>query len=102
MHQKSLGHPTDTAAVIHSGEEGWPELLLPDYAAKVLFGQMQEAFQLLNAVFADVAGSVGGTCLLKKPGSFLMVGFGHIKGVFKGGLVKRLVIHGTSVVPIPG
>jgi hypothetical protein len=63
---------------------------------------MEEAFQLPNAVFANVAGGMGSTSLLKKPGGFLVVGFSHIKGVFKGGLVKRLVIHGTSVVPIPG
>jgi hypothetical protein len=102
MHQKSLGHPTDRETVIHSGEEEWPELLLPDYSPKIFFGQVEEAFQLPNAVIADVAGSPGSTGLLKKPDGLLVVGFGDVKGVFKGGFVKSLVIHGTSVVPIPG
>jgi hypothetical protein len=31
-----------------------------------------------------------------------MVGFCHIKGVFKGGVVESFVIHATSVVPFPG
>ena len=102
MHQKSLGHPTDTRTDIHSGEEEWPELLLPDYPPEILFGQVEEAFQLPNAVFADVAGSLGSTGLLKKPDSLLVVGFGHVEGVFKSGVVESFVIHGTSVVPIPG
>jgi hypothetical protein len=102
VHQKSLGHPTDTRTDIHSGEEEWPELLLPGYSPKIFFGQMEEAFQLPNAVFAGVAGSVGSTGLLKKPDGLLVVGFGHVKGMFKGGLVESLVIHGTSLVPIPG
>jgi hypothetical protein len=102
VHQKSLGHPTDTQTDIHNGEGEWPELLLPDYPPKILFGQLEEAFQLPNAVFADVAGSLRSTGLLKKPDSLLVVGFGYVKGVFKGGLVESLVIHGTSVVPIPG
>ena len=78
------------------------ELLLPDDSPKIFFGQVEEAFQLPNAVFADVAGGLGGTGLPQKPDGFLVVGFGDVKGVFKGGLVKSLVIHGTSVVPIPG
>lgn len=76
--------------------------MLPDYSSKIFFGQVEEAFQLPNAVFADVAGCPGGTGLLKEPDGLFVVGFGHVKGVFKGGLVKSLVIHGTSVVPIPG
>ncbi|MET3718586.1 hypothetical protein ABIB27_000412 [Arthrobacter sp. UYEF21] len=31
-----------------------------------------------------------------------MVGLRYVKGVFEGGLVESFVIHGTSVVPIPG
>lgn len=102
MHQKSLGHPTDTWTVIHSGEEEWPELLLPGYTPKIFVGQVEEALQLSNAVFSDVARSVGSTGLFKKPNGLFVVGFGDVKGVFKGGLVESLVIHGTSVVPIPG
>jgi hypothetical protein len=65
VHQKSLGHPTDAETVIHSGEEEWPKLLLPGYSPKIFFGQVEEVFQLPNAVFADVACRVGSTCLLK-------------------------------------
>jgi hypothetical protein len=95
-------HPTDTRTDIHSGEEEWPGLLLPDYPPKIFFGQVEEAFQLANAVFADVADGLRSTGLLKKPDSLLVVGFGDVKGMFQGGLVESLVIHGTSVVPIPG
>ncbi|GAC1494499.1 MAG: hypothetical protein NVS2B15_15870 [Pseudarthrobacter sp.] len=76
--------------------------MLPDYSSKVLFGQVEEVFQLPNPVFADVAGGPGGAGLFKEPDGLFMVGFSDVKGVFKGGLVKSLVIHGTSVVPIPG
>jgi hypothetical protein len=31
-----------------------------------------------------------------------MVGFCHIKGVFKGGFVESFVSHATSLVPFPG
>ncbi|MDR6417399.1 hypothetical protein J2808_004160 [Pseudarthrobacter sulfonivorans] len=31
-----------------------------------------------------------------------MVGLGDVEGVFKGGVVESFVIHGTSVVDIPG
>jgi hypothetical protein len=102
MHQKSLNHHRDTGAVVHSGEEEWPELLLPDYPSKVFFGHMEEAFKLPDALLADVARGMGGPGPFKKPAGLLVIGLGDIKGVFKGGLVKSLVIHDTSLVPFPG
>lgn len=110
QHQKSLGHPTDTQAVIHNGEEEWrgyaaywqDRLLLPGYAAQILFGNLEEPFELAHPVRADVAGSPGRSRLLQEPDGFFMVGLGDVEGVFKGGLVESFVIHATSVVPIPG
>lgn len=110
MHQKSLGHPTDTPPVIHNGEDEWPgssaycygRLLLPDYTAQVFFGNLQEPFELAHTVVADVACSPGRAGLLQEPDGFFVVGLGDIEGVFKGGLVESFVIHATSVVPIPG
>ena len=101
MHQKSLGHPTDTGTVIHSGEDEWPELLLPDYSSKIS-AKWRRLSNCRTRSSPTSAGSPGSTGLLKEPDGLFVVGFGDVKGVFKGGFVKSLVIHGTSVVPIPG
>ena len=84
------------------GRTSGRDLLLPDNPAEVLFGQMEEAFQLPDAVLADIAGGQASTGLLQKPHGLFMVGLGDVEGVFKGGVVESFVIHGTSVVPIPG
>ena len=84
------------------GRKSGQDLLLPGHAPEIFFGQLEEAFQLPHAVSTDVAGRPGSTGLLKKPDGLLVIGLGHVKGVFKSGLVERFVIHGTSLVPIPG
>ena len=78
------------------------ELLFPGYPPEILFGQAEEAFQLPDTVLADVAGRVCRTGLLQEPEGLFMIGLGDVKGVFQGGVVESFVIHGTSVVPIPG
>lgn len=79
-------------------------LLLPGHAAKVFLGDGQQAFKLAHPLVADVARLLSCTGVLKEPHCFLVVGFRHVKGVLEGGFVLkcRFVVHGTSVVPIPG
>jgi hypothetical protein len=84
------------------GRTSGRDLLLPDHPPEILFGQLEEAFQLPDAVLANIAGSQRSTGLLHEPDSLFMVGLGDVEGVFKGGVVESFVIHGTSVVPIPG
>ncbi|MET4143517.1 hypothetical protein ABIB45_000370 [Arthrobacter sp. UYCo732] len=84
------------------GRKGGPDLLLPYHPPKILFSQLKEAFQLPDAACANVAGGQGRTGLLQQPDGLFVVGLRYVKGVFEGGLVESFVIHGTSVVPIPG
>jgi hypothetical protein len=79
-------------------------LLLTHYPPEVLLGNGQEALKLTHPVLADVASGVPRACAFQKPDGFLVIGLGHVQGVFQGGLVlkRRIFIHGTSVVPIPG
>lgn len=84
------------------GRTSGRDLLLPDHPAEILFRELEEAFQLPDAVLTDVAGGQGSTGLLQQPDGLFVVGLGDVKGVFKGGVVESFVIHGTSVVDIPG
>ena len=84
------------------GRKSGGGLLLPNYAPEIFFGQLKEAFQLPHAVIAYIACSPRCPGLFQKPDGLLVIGFGDVKGVFEGGLVESVVIHGTSVVPIPG
>ena len=77
-------------------------LLLPDDAAQIFFGNLEEPFELAHPVVVDVAGSPGRARLFQEPDGFFVVGLGDVEGVFKGGLVQSFVIHAISVVPIPG
>lgn len=76
--------------------------MLPGYTAQILFGNLEEPFELAHPVVADIAGSPGRARLVQEPDGFFVVGLGDVEGVFKGGLVESFVIHPTSVVPIPG
>lgn len=76
--------------------------MLSDYTPKIFLGHPEEAFKLVHAVLADVAGGPGRAGLLQKPDGLLMVGLGEVEGVFKSGVVESFVIHATSVVPFPG
>ncbi len=76
--------------------------MLPNYPPEIFLGKLEEAFELPHAVLTDVAGSVARTGLLQEPDGLLMVGLGDVKGVFESSVVEGFVIHGTSVVPIPG
>lgn len=78
MHHKSLGHPTDIRADIHSGEEQWPDggLLLPGYPPEIFLGELEEGLELAHPVIADVSGASRSTRLLQEPDGFLVVGLG--------------------------
>jgi hypothetical protein len=84
------------------GRKSGLDLLLPNYPSEIFFGQLEEAFQLPHTVIAYVTCSPRCAGLFQKPDGFLMVRLGDVEGMFKGGLVESVVIHGTSVVPIPG
>lgn len=84
------------------GRTSGPELLLPGNPPEVLFGQLEQAFQLVDAFLTDIAGSVGRTGLLQEPDGLFVVGLGNVKGVFESGVVESFVFHCTSVVLIPG
>ena len=79
-------------------------LLLAHHPSEVLFRDGQQAFQLTYPVLADVSRCVGGAGAFKQPDRFLVIGFGHVKGVLESGFVLqyRVFFHATSVVPIPG
>ena len=77
-------------------------LLLPGDPPEIFRCNRKEVFELAHAVLADVPGLIRGPRILKEPGRLLMVGFCHVKGVFKGGVVESFVIHATSLVPFPG
>ena len=79
-------------------------LLLPHHPPEVLLGNGQETLKLPHPVRADVARGMPGAGPLQQPYGFLVVGLGHVQGVFQGGFVlkRRFFIHGTSVVPFPG
>jgi hypothetical protein len=79
-------------------------LLLPHHPSEVLLGNRQESLKLPYPVLAHVTRLMAGAGALKQPDRLLVVGLGHIEGVFQGGFVlkRRFFIHGTSVVPFPG
>jgi hypothetical protein len=104
----SLGQLHGRPPVFHSVEGRWVfsrgQSLLPHHSSEVFLRYCQESFKLADAVLAHVSRRVSGAGALKQPDGFLVVGFGDVEGVLKGGLVleRRFFIHGTSVVPFPG
>ena len=80
------------------------KLLLPHHPPEVLLGDGQESLKLPHPVPADVTCLIAGAGAFKKPDGLFMVGLCHVEGVFQGGFVlkRRIIIHGTSVVPFPG
>lgn len=79
-------------------------LLLPHHPPEVFLCNGEEPFELPHTVLTDIAGPVGGPCLVEKPDRFLVVGLGDVEGVFQGCVVleRRIFFHAISVVPIPG
>lgn len=79
-------------------------LLLPHDPPEIHSGEVQQAFQLGDPLFADVAGGVGGSGLVQEALRLFLVGACHVEGMFQGCLVleSRVVFHDTSVVPFPG
>ena len=83
-------------------------LLLPHDPAEILIGQVEQALQLCNPLFADLAGRTCGDGLVQEALRLFLVCTRYIKCVFQCCVMRsvalegRVVFHENSVVPFPG